>query len=154
MALFRIDPNFVCRPHVLEAGPHAMILYMVGLCYISRELTDGFIPHSEVVHLMPSESCVEATKRLVEAKLWITDTERDGYWAPDFLLWNPTREEIFRRRANEAERDFWGRIRPHLAPRIMRRDSYACVYCGARDDLTIDHVVPIVRGGSHEPENL
>lgn len=30
---------------------------------------------------------------------------------------------------------------------LMRRDHYRCQYCGDRDDLTIDHVVPESRGG-------
>ena len=29
-----------------------------------------------------------------------------------------------------------------------------CVYCGAKADLTLDHVVPLSRGGTHTLENL
>jgi 5-methylcytosine-specific restriction endonuclease McrA len=37
---------------------------------------------------------------------------------------------------------------------IFRRDKYTCQYCGRRNDLTIDHVVPRHRGGGHSWENL
>ena len=35
---------------------------------------------------------------------------------------------------------------------LMRRDNYACAYCGRRAE-TIDHVIPRSRGGSHSWEN-
>lgn len=38
--------------------------------------------------------------------------------------------------------------------KLGRRDGSRCAYCGATQDLTLDHVVPRVRGGGHEPANL
>ncbi|MCM8749401.1 HNH endonuclease [Thermomicrobiaceae bacterium CFH 74404] len=38
---------------------------------------------------------------------------------------------------------------------VFARDHYTCQYCGTRTtDLTIDHVVPRSRGGSHTWENV
>jgi len=38
---------------------------------------------------------------------------------------------------------------------VFRRDEYRCAYCGQRSGyLTIDHVIPRHRGGSHSWENL
>ncbi len=38
---------------------------------------------------------------------------------------------------------------------IFARDSHTCQYCGTRThDLTLDHVVPRHRGGSHSWDNL
>lgn len=37
---------------------------------------------------------------------------------------------------------------------IFRRDSFSCLYCGSRDELTIDHVVPRSHGGRDSWENL
>ncbi|XP_031392694.1 uncharacterized protein LOC116204652 [Punica granatum] len=37
---------------------------------------------------------------------------------------------------------------------ILHRDNYTCQYCSAKENLTIDHVVPISRGGGWKWENL
>lgn len=37
---------------------------------------------------------------------------------------------------------------------IYQRDNHCCVYCGAGDNLSLDHVIPRSRGGSDDPENL
>ena len=38
---------------------------------------------------------------------------------------------------------------------IFARDAYTCQYCGRQsNDLTLDHVVPRHRGGSHSWDNL
>jgi 5-methylcytosine-specific restriction endonuclease McrA len=38
---------------------------------------------------------------------------------------------------------------------VFARDGYACQYCGRRAaDLTLDHVVPRHRGGTHSWDNL
>lgn len=37
---------------------------------------------------------------------------------------------------------------------ILKRDGHRCVYCGAREDLTLDHVLPRSRGGTSTWTNL
>lgn len=37
---------------------------------------------------------------------------------------------------------------------ILRRDGQRCQYCGVRDRLTIDHVLPKSRGGKESWDNL
>ena len=37
---------------------------------------------------------------------------------------------------------------------ILRRDRFRCQYCGSRDRLTVDHVLPKSRGGRDSWENL
>ena len=37
---------------------------------------------------------------------------------------------------------------------VFAKNGYQCVACGGRDDLTVDHVVPVVRGGTNAPDNL
>lgn len=36
---------------------------------------------------------------------------------------------------------------------IYERDKI-CIYCGSDEDLTIDHLIPLSRGGAHRQENL
>lgn len=37
---------------------------------------------------------------------------------------------------------------------ILRIYRHRCAYCGAAEDLTQDHVVPLVKGGRHAPANI
>ena len=43
----------------------------------------------------------------------------------------------------------WGRRRD-----IYIRDGYQCLRCGSKDQLTIDHIVPVVKGGTNDFDNL
>jgi 5-methylcytosine-specific restriction endonuclease McrA len=50
-------------------------------------------------------------------------------------------------------------VRPARHPAFTRfnvflRDRFSCQYCGARDELTFDHVVPRSRGGQTTWENV
>lgn len=42
---------------------------------------------------------------------------------------------------------------PYTKRNIMVRDNYECCYCGSRDHLTVDHVIPESRGGKTSFEN-
>lgn len=44
----------------------------------------------------------------------------------------------------------WRRLRET----IFERDGRKCQYCGDTEDLAIDHIVPLVRGGTNDPANL
>ncbi|XP_058105900.1 uncharacterized protein LOC131249264 [Magnolia sinica] len=47
------------------------------------------------------------------------------------------------------------RIKHHLSRKnIFFRDVFTCQYCSSRDNLTIDHVLPVSRGGEWNWENL
>ena len=37
---------------------------------------------------------------------------------------------------------------------IMHRDNYTCQYCGKKNDLTIDHIIPRSRGGKDTWDNV
>lgn len=47
--------------------------------------------------------------------------------------------------------------RRELAPtkhNIFRRDGNTCQYCGSKKDLTIDHIVPVSKGGKNTWTNM
>ncbi|MFE5542785.1 HNH endonuclease [Streptomyces sp. NPDC056534] len=44
----------------------------------------------------------------------------------------------------------WSRRRAQT----LARDRFTCQRCGSRRDLEVDHIVPVARGGSWEPDNL
>lgn len=59
-----------------------------------------------------------------------------------------------KRDSNKSRRGIPDRQWQELRRSTFERDEWACVYCGATDDLTCDHVVPLVRGGTNDNENL
>jgi len=42
---------------------------------------------------------------------------------------------------------------PFSKKNVLIRDNFTCVYCGSKRDLTIDHLVPVSRGGKTNFEN-
>jgi 5-methylcytosine-specific restriction endonuclease McrA len=53
------------------------------------------------------------------------------------------------------------RLVRHVTPKVTYtrknihiRDHYMCQYCGSRDNLTLDHVQPVSRGGKSHWENV
>ncbi len=37
---------------------------------------------------------------------------------------------------------------------ILEAAGYACIYCGSRERPSMDHLMPIARGGQHTAENV
>ncbi|MFC9591510.1 HNH endonuclease [Streptomyces sp. NPDC056944] len=44
----------------------------------------------------------------------------------------------------------WSRRRAQT----LARDRFTCQRCGSLKELEVDHIVPVSRGGSWEPDNL
>ncbi|MGW6597900.1 HNH endonuclease [Streptomyces sp. NPDC055036] len=51
---------------------------------------------------------------------------------------------------NQLRPSSWTR---RVRPGALVRDGFACVRCGAREDLEVDHIVPIARGGTWTLDN-
>jgi 5-methylcytosine-specific restriction endonuclease McrA len=42
---------------------------------------------------------------------------------------------------------------PYSRKNVLIRDKHTCQYCGAKKNLTIDHVIPVCQGGKSEFKN-
>ena len=70
----------------------------------------------------------------------------------------------FNERARKACRKYGGHYEPVNYKSIFERDGMVCYLCGIElklgdfdsspDSPTLDHVIPLARGGSHTPDNL
>lgn len=100
MPWVRIDDQFPDHPKVVEAGPMAAWLYVCGLTYCARQLTDGFIPVAQVPRLVGGPGVGRLAARLVSAGLW--EEVPGGYRVHDFLIYNPSREQTLVRREIRA----------------------------------------------------
>ena len=75
-------------------------------------------------------------------------------WLADALIWVMLRTRSNERRIRPTERVTWPK---GLKRRLMRRQNNTCVYCGYRRiaaSMDIDHITPVVRGGSNDESNL
>lgn len=48
-------------------------------------------------------------------------------------------------------------IHPRKKQKILERDNFKCVNCGASGDfncLEVDHIIPVINGGDNNPSNL
>jgi hypothetical protein len=45
------------------------------------------------------------------------------------------------------------RIQKAIREKLVARDGEKCIECGATDDLTVDHIVPLALGGANKLEN-
>jgi 5-methylcytosine-specific restriction endonuclease McrA len=55
---------------------------------------------------------------------------------------------------NLSPKQFRKRITEKIKKEIFSRDKYECQYCGNKENLVIDHVKPLSKGGDNEDNNL
>lgn len=46
------------------------------------------------------------------------------------------------------------KVPPATRAAVYKRDHYKCVYCGSTEDLTIDHKIPVSKGGKNKKDNM
>jgi hypothetical protein len=95
----KIDDNLADHPKIVGLSDGAFRLYVAGLCYSQRHLTDGILPLSQVPKLTPNyrkRHVDELTARL----LWAPVAGHGWYEIHDYLQWNDSRETVAKRRAN------------------------------------------------------
>jgi hypothetical protein len=59
-------------------------------------------------------------------------------------------------RLKTAKERGWRRdsIPASLVLKVFRRDKFRCVVCGSNENLQIDHIRPVIAGGTHDKRNL
>lgn len=102
MSWIKIDDQFADHPKVVEAGPLAAWLYVCGLTYCGRYLTDGWIPDGQVRKLADVDKATDLADRLVDVGLW--DRVDDGYVVHDYLDYNPSGAKVKAEREANARR--------------------------------------------------
>lgn len=150
MTWLKIDDAFGAHPKIMLAGNEAVGLWVRCASWSSAHLTDGFVP--EAVVLMYGSK--RLAQRLVDARLFeprSVGPDGPGYAVHDFLIYNPSRNEVESERARRNElRD------PELVAAVKQRDGNRCRYCAqvvkwtdrrGPTGGTLDHVVPGLAGG-------
>lgn len=102
MTWVRLDDSFPDHPKALQVGPLACWLYVCGIAYANRHLTDGFIPARQVVRLIDAKKVEALAAALVDAQLW--EVVDGGYEIHDYLVYQPSAEKVKKERAGNADR--------------------------------------------------
>lgn len=154
----RLDDGLNDDAKLNALSSEAFRLWVRGLVYCQKNLTDGFIPECEVARWIAvirerdrqkvvGELC-RALEYLGKGPLW---NPRDGgYEVHDYLQWNDSREQVELARLTAKQRMALFQ-NPKLRADIRARDGDRCRYCGRivrwndrKGDLggTYDHVQP------------
>lgn len=96
-----LDDHFTDHPKVAMVGGDAAWLFVAGLCYAQRHLTDGKIPKAVIGQLTDRKTPSKLAKRLVDVRLW--EEEGDHYVVHDWPDYNEPSEEVRRRRGDKAK---------------------------------------------------
>lgn len=92
-----------------------------------------------------------STPSLANLWTWIVTV---SFLVADWLIWVMRRTRSSERTIRPTKRVTWPK---GLKRELMRRQDNTCVYCGYRRTsrtLDIDHMIPVVRGGSNDTGNL
>ena len=131
MVWVRIDDRYSEHPKIVEAGPLCAALWLAGLAYCNRNLTDGFIPWSTARTLVDWEYAEQdgrritidigcgmggetvtsdmVISRMVAVGLWHpvygeTTQRIKGYLVHDYGDFQPSKEQVLRERELTANR--------------------------------------------------
>jgi hypothetical protein len=104
-----VDDLFPEHPKVLAAGGDAAWLYICGLCFTNRNLTEGRIPKAVVPRLSDRKAPARLAQRLVEVGLW--HEEKEAYVIHDWEKYNEGAEKVKARKeqARNAARAKWSK---------------------------------------------
>jgi len=133
MTWFRIDDQFYDHPKVVAlfdgAEPEAAIaLWVLAGAWCARHLTDGLVPRGQVRRLGVANGPAAAAE-LVRVGLWANADE--GYLFNDWTDWNPSRDEVETKRAQNREK-----VRRHRERKARDAASRNPVTDGGRKPVT------------------
>jgi len=114
VAWVKIDDQLPDHPKLIRAGPCCAWLYIKGLCWSSRYLTDGFLPSDVAFHLVSPEKADsmgnvnpwEYPDSLVGCGLW--KKVEGGYMIHDYLHYNPSKTQVLEARERDRQRKSGG----------------------------------------------
>lgn len=99
MAWVKLEDGVVEHRKHLQAGPAACWLWVCGIAYCQRQLTNGFIPTEAIALLGVARGVKPLLAALVRVGLF--DVVDGGFQVHDYLHHNSTKEEALKRRDDQ-----------------------------------------------------
>lgn len=97
----KLHDAFPDHPKIHQVGPAAAWLYVCGLCYCSRWLSDGRIPKGAVAQLSAIRQPAAAARKLVDVGMW--DDAGDHYLVHDYLEHQSSKAQVEAKKLARAE---------------------------------------------------
>jgi hypothetical protein len=101
MGWVRLDDNFADHPKVIALSDKAFRLFITGLCYSNRQLTDGVIPY-QIVTAWVGDDPMKPSDELEDQNLW--ERVDKGFAIRSYTEYQPTREKVNKKRDEARER--------------------------------------------------
>lgn len=162
----KVDDQFPEHPKVMRAARdlgtqgagRVLAVWMVGLCYSNRTLSDGYLPEAIVKSwTLYDRRPLDVAFAMCEAGL--LDRAPGGYRFHDYADYQPLAADVKAKREWDARRKQLYAI-PGLIDAIRERDHDRCRYCGVKVNWrdrrgkgggTYDHIEP---RGANTLENV
>lgn len=141
MTWFRVDDGFYDHPKVVqlfddpEDAVIAIALWAMAGSWASKQLTDGVVPAQVLRRLLPGVDCERGAAALVRVGLWREEKTkkkpakraRVEYHFLDWSDWNPTKDQVEKKRAEGRKRakDSYERKKAAAQRRAKNSDSAA-----------------------------
>lgn len=133
MAWWKAQCESRTNPKFAAAGAAASWVWYCANCYAREHLTDGLVPKQMLSALVPGmtwRQVVNASKKLVEVKLFIENTD-GSFTINDFLVYHPSKAEVENAREWDNRRKALYSDK-QLIEALRRRDADYCRYCDCR----------------------
>lgn len=122
MTWIKLDDGFTEHPKILNAGRDAGWLYLAGLCYASRQLTDGVIPCQVLGRLTDLPKPERHAATLVACGLW--EVVDGGWKIRSYEDHQRTKAEVDAQRDQARNRKRRQRAKtPDNVTQVSRRDT-------------------------------
>ena len=103
MPWVRLADDFYDHPKIIAVGSAAGWLWVCGLAYANRYLTDGYLPSAAVRRIADDgDDPLRLAARLVEVGLW--EAADAGYRIHDYTNYQPSAQAVKAERKKTAER--------------------------------------------------
>lgn len=103
MAWARFDDHFHSNPKIIEGGNAVAGLFARCVTYCADYLTDGFVPRGVPWGFLSQfHDPTDLVKQVTDAGLW--EEVPGGFSIPDYLEYNPSKEEVLENRRKEREK--------------------------------------------------
>jgi hypothetical protein len=123
MTWVKLPQEFADRSEIMMAGRDAAWLHTAALVYCAKFLTDGVVPAGAIYGLAMGPDAPELADKLVAVGLWYP--VEGGYYVPDYLAWNPSREHKAELSASRAANGKAGGVRSGASRREAKSKQNA-----------------------------